>query len=325
VAEKTATTREGTGVHVLVTGGLGFVGHAVTRDLVAAGLRTTVLTRGRADARPTDGAQVVTGDIRDRGRMQEIVQHGDFDAVCHLAALTRAPESYADPLTYFDVNVGGTLNLLMALEATRDSTREPVRFVFSSTNVVYGSRHTKALTEDLDPHPENPYAAAKLSAEWLVGAYAATGVIGATTLRFFSVAGAVDRVGDSDLPRIVPSVLRALAGDVPYMTLHGDGSAVRDFVHVLDAATAVRLSLAATKPGEHHLYNIGTGVGTSVAEVVRTAEEVVGRTVEVRHLPPTAEPQNLTADNSRAVKELGWHPAHSDLHEILADAWTVWS
>ncbi|MFB6397973.1 NAD-dependent epimerase/dehydratase family protein [Polymorphospora lycopeni] len=310
-------------MHVLVTGGLGFLGHAVTVDLLAAGHQVTVMTRGRIDAKPPAGAELVTGDIRDRDRVADIVKTGEYDGVVHLAALTSGRDSHADPLTYFDVNTGGTLNLLMALDAARDH-RPPASLVFASTNIVYGSRHTGALSEDLDPHPESPYAASKLAAEQLVAAYAATGAIGAVTVRPFNIAGAVDGVGDTDPARIIPNIFRTITGQLPHVTLNGDGSAVRDFVHVADVAEAVRAALSACVPGSHYLFNLGSGVGASMAEVIAAAGDSTGATVAVKRNPPKPEPPHLTADISRARAQLGWSPDRSGLLQILSDAWKAW-
>jgi UDP-glucose 4-epimerase len=310
-------------VHVLVTGGLGFLGHAVTLNLLATGHRVTVLSRGRAEATPATGAELVTGDVRDRVRMAEIVADGEFDEVCHLAALTSGRDSYADPLTYFDVNTIGTLNLLQALDAVKDR-RPPARFVFASTNIVYGSGYTGALSEDLQPHPESPYAQSKLAAEQLVTAYAATGTIGAITLRLFNLAGAVDGITDTDPTRIIPNIFRAITGEIPHVTLNGDGSTVRDFVHIIDAAEAVRLALEACKPVERGLYNIGTGVGTSMAGVVAAAEQVTGKRVLIKKMPPKLEPPSLTADIDRALDGLHWRPSSSDIRQLLAEAWAAW-
>ncbi|GAA0832567.1 NAD-dependent epimerase/dehydratase family protein [Streptosporangium amethystogenes subsp. fukuiense] len=310
-------------MHVLVTGGLGYLGHAVTHDLLAAEHRVTVLSRSRADARRHADAGLVEGDVRDRGRIREIVAAGRFDAVCHLAAVSRGRDSFADPLTYYDVNVVGTLNLLMALDNVRESM-PPARFVFASTDKIYGSRYVGALGEDLEPRPESPYAASKVGAEQLVAAYAATGAIGAITLRCFNIAGTANGRTDTDTARIIPNVFRALTGELPYITLNGDGSAIRDFVHILDVAAALRLSLAAARVGEHRVYNIGSGIASSMAQVVATAEAVTGLQVPVRKAPPKPEPQILTADNSRAMKELGWLPERSGLTELIADAWSTW-
>ncbi|MGY0232683.1 NAD-dependent epimerase/dehydratase family protein [Longispora urticae] len=317
---------------VLVTGGLGYLGRAVTLDLIAAGHQVTVLSRGGTDATLPEGATLVHGDVRDRTRMIEILAEGGFDGVCHLAALTHGRDSFAHPLTYFDVNAAGTLNLLLAMEAAKPAT--PPSFVFTSTNIVYGSVHAGALSENLEPHPESPYAESKLAAERLVAAHAATGAITATSLRIFNLAGAVNGVPDTDHTRIIPNTLRAAAGELDRVTLNGDGSAVRDFVHVLDVATAVRLALGRSAPGRqtgqheapapHELYNIGSGTGSSMAEVVRVAREVTGVDFTVEQLPPRPEPPLLIADVRRAATGLGWIPARSDLGELIEDAWRAW-
>lgn len=310
-------------MHVLVTGGLGFLGHAVSVDLLAAGHRVTVLSRRKSTERLAAGAELVTGDLRDRARLSRIVGQGGFDGVCHLAALTSARDSFADPLTYFDVNAVGTLNLLKAFEQASEE-RPGIPFVFASTNIVYGSRPEGALTEDLDAHPESPYAVAKVAAEQLVAAQAGIGAIGATTLRLFNLAGAVGGIGDTDPGRIIPNVFRAMTGQLPHVTLNGGGHAIRDFVHVADAAGAFRLALERTRPGEHRLVNIGSGRGTSMLEVVTRAQRVTGRTVDVRRLPPKPEPFRLTADINLARVMLEWEPRRSELEEILTDAWTAW-
>ncbi|MEV4466376.1 NAD-dependent epimerase/dehydratase family protein [Micromonospora echinofusca] len=310
-------------MHVLVTGGLGFLGRAVGRELLATGHRVTVMTRGRGDRNPPPGVELVTGDIRDRARVAEIVQEGGYDGVVHLAALTSGRDSFADPLGYFDVNATGTLNLLMALDAARSITA-PAALVFASTNIVYGSQHHGALSEDLDPHPESPYAASKVAAEHMVAAYAATGVIGAVTVRPFNIAGAVDGVTDTDPARIIPNAFRAITGQLDHVTLNGDGSAVRDFVHVTDVATGIRLALVACTPGGCQTINLGSGVGTSMATVVAAAEQIAGHPVTVHRQPPKPEPSSLIADISRARTALRWTPKKSGLTNILTDAWEAW-
>lgn len=297
-------------MRVLVTGGLGFVGRAVALDLVAAGHRVAVLSR--RSATPPGGTELVEGDVRDRARLAEIVAAERYDAVAHLAALTRARDSLTDPLTYFDVNLGGTLNLLTALTAGR--------LVLASSSIVYGSR-TGALREDLPIRPENPYGASKAAAEQLVGAVAATGAISAVVLRCFNVAGAVDGYTDTDPTRIVPNVLRAARGELPRVTVNGDGSAIREFTHVLDVAAAFRLAIEDERATG--AYNVGTGRGVAVRDVIATAEQVTGRTIPVEHLPPRPEPHTLISDPGRLTGELGWRPTHSELSEILASAWAA--
>lgn len=299
-------------MRVLVTGGLGFVGRAVALDLEAAGHRVAVLTRQGTGAAPPGGTELVEGDVRDRARLAEVVAAGRYDAVAHLAALTRARDSLTDPLTYFDVNLGGTLNLLTALTAGR--------LVLASSSIVYGSR-TGALREDLPIRPENPYGASKAAAEQLVGAVAATGAISAVVLRCFNVAGAVDGYTDTDPTRIVPNVLRAARGELPRVTVNGDGSAIREFTHVLDVAAAFRLAIEDERATG--AYNVGTGRGVAVRDVIATAEQVTGRTIPVEHLPPRPEPHTLISDPGRLTGELGWRPTHSALSEILASAWAA--
>ncbi|WP_432838885.1 NAD-dependent epimerase/dehydratase family protein [Dactylosporangium sp. CA-092794] len=311
-------------MRVLVTGGLGYLGHATMLELQAAGHDVVVMTRGRADAKPPAGAELAEGDIRDRKRVAEIVKAEQFEGVCHLAAVAQGRESFADPLTYWDVNTAGTLNLLMALDAVKHD-RPPARFVFASSHVVYGANYDGALSEDLAPRPNSPYGASKAAAEDLVRAYAATGAIGAVTLRCFNLAGAVDGHGDIDTARIIPNVFRAITGQLEHVTLNGTGSAVRDFVHVRDAASAVLSALNATRVGESRTYNIASGHGVSVAEIIEAAQMASGRAVPVRRNPPQPEAQHLVADVTLAARDLGWTPRHSALDEIIADAWNAWT
>jgi UDP-glucose 4-epimerase len=310
-------------VRVLVTGGLGFVGQAVSRDLLDHGHQVVVLTgSGRGDRPMPAGAEVVQADITDRAAVGGVVRGGGFDAVCHLAAVTKVRDSFADPLGYFDVNVSGTLYLLQGLAETRPAGGVP-RFVFGSTNAVYGSQDGH-LREDSPTLPGNPYAASKLAAEQLVGYQAATGALAAVTLRCAAVAGAVDQLGDADTTRIIPRALAVAGGDGDgHVSINGDGTAVREFVHVLDVAAAYRLALEAAEPGKHRLWNVGSGNGVTVAQVVDTVRRVTGRPVPVEHQPPKDEPHVLMVDSSRIRTELGWQPVHSDLEEIIRDGWAA--
>lgn len=308
-------------MRVLVTGGLGFIGHAVTRDLLDHDHQVVVLTRGRATRPAPAGAQVAQAELTDQAAVTRVIDDGGFDGVCHLAALTRVRDSFADPLTYFNVNVSGTLYLLQALAEARAGDAVP-RFVFGSTSAVYGSQDGH-LREDSPTQPGNPYGSSKLAAEQLVGYQAATGAVAAVTLRCFSVAGAVDGLGDADTTRIIPRALAVAAGDEPQVMVNGDGTAVREFVHVLDVATAYRLALEAAQPGQHRLWNVGSGRPVTVADVVEAVRRITGRPVPTEHQPPKPEPRVLMADNRRIRAELGWQPAHSELEEIVRDGWAA--
>ncbi|MFI9644511.1 NAD-dependent epimerase/dehydratase family protein [Micromonospora sp. NPDC051925] len=140
----------------------------------------------------------------------------------------------------------------------------------------------------------------------------------------FNIAGAVDGVTDTDRARIIPNVFRAITGQLDYVTLNGDGSAVRDFVHVADVATGLRLALTACVPGVCQAVNLGSGVGTSMSSVVAVAEQVTNSRIPIRRQPPQPEPPNLIAEINRADIVLGWGPFRSELGIILTDAWEAW-
>jgi UDP-glucose 4-epimerase len=299
-------------MRVLVTGGLGFIGRAVARELVSNGHSVDVLSRGRPGATPPGGAGLLEVDIRDREAIGRVGR--GYDGYCHLAALTSVRASFGDPLIYWEVNLGGTLNLLRAASAGGD----PPRFVLASTNIVYGTQSDGAFSEDLPPHPENPYAESKVAAERLLGGLAGAGLVRATTLRVFNAAGAADGIGDSDPGRLIPNLVRAARG--AEFSVNGDGSVIRDYTHVLDVATAFRLALEADTDGPA-TYNVGTGVGASVREAIRTVEEVAGTRIAVRRLPATPEQRHSVADPTRIRRELGWSAPYSDLVTIVRDAW----
>jgi UDP-glucose 4-epimerase len=331
---------------VLVTGGLGFVGQAVARQLLSEGHRVAVLTSAadsRAEAsgqnspeRPgpsspegstgrlqvPPGAELVRADLRDRAAIAEVVAAGEYEGVCHLAALTRVRDSLTDPIGYFDINVSGTLNLLRALDAEANRTGRPARLVFTSTGSVYGTREG-TFGEDERPEPGNPYAASKLAAEQMIGYQAGTGRLAAITLRCFNIAGAVDGRSDRDLSRIIPKTLAVAAGLAELLEINGDGSAVREYTHVLDVATAVALALDAAEAGKHRVFNVGSGQGVTLIDVVQTARSITGRPIPAEHRPPKPEAQILMADSSRIRRELGWRPVHSSLAQILGDGWSA--
>jgi UDP-glucose 4-epimerase len=287
-------------MRTLVTGGRGYVGRAVVAELVAHGHAVDVLGRDNADL----------GDPAALGPL------GTYDAVCHLAAFTRVRDSFADPLSCYAVNLGGTINLLKAL----DRGEAPVRLVFLSTAAVYGGREG-TLTEETPPRPESPYASSKLAAEWLIGRQAALGRLGAVTLRCFNIAGSVAGRADQDPTRLIPNAVGAASGRLGPLVVNGDGSTVREYVHVADVATACRLALARAVPGTHEVYNLGTGTGLSVSDVVATLERVTGRELPVVHGPARDEPRRLVADPTLARDRLGWTPRHSTPEEILRSAW----
>ncbi|GAB3428422.1 NAD-dependent epimerase/dehydratase family protein [Flindersiella endophytica] len=307
-------------MRVVVTGGFGFVGHAVTRNLVAAGHDVAVLTHsGKSRPRPDDVTVLEISDIRDRTGMRDALVSFRPDSVCHLAALAQVRTSFEQPLEYFDVNVGGTISLLDGLS----SLNKPTTVVFGSTGSVYGSGAEGKLSEDDPARPDTPYAATKYAAEQLLTYQAQTGAIGTTILRAFAIAGACDGIGDPDDTRILPKALRVAAGQALHVAINGDGSAVREFTHVLDVAEAYRLALEATKPGESRLYNVGSGTGITMADLIKTVTERTGRDVPVQHQPPKPEPHTLIADSIRIRTDLGWTSPNSTVPQIIGDSWAA--
>jgi UDP-glucose 4-epimerase len=225
----------------------------------------------------------------------------------HLAALTRVRESFQKPAVYFGANVTGTLNLVGALP--------DVPVVFASTASVYGAPKTRPITEDAPLDPRNPYAASKVAAEQVVRWVSA----GSAVLRLFNVSGA----GDPDLTRVLPKAVAVAAGRASHVDVYGDGSAVRDFVHVDDVATAILLALESIQPDQHRVYNLGA-VPATVAEIIAATERVTGRPVPVvTHEAHPGEVKEVRADTSRARTELGWQPVHSGLDSIVADQWAA--
>ncbi|WP_067457733.1 NAD-dependent epimerase/dehydratase family protein [Actinomadura macra] len=295
-------------MRVLVTGASGYVGYAVGRRLIAAGHEVDGLVR-HPDARVPDGVRPVVGDLLDPGGLPR----GPYDGVCHLAALTQVRESFAEPLRFFTVNVQGTVNLLQAVGGTR--------VVYGSTAAVYGTPERQPIPETEGTAPTSPYGASKLAAEQAVRFHARTGEIGAVVLRTFNVAGSVDGRPDPDETRLIPKALAVAAGRAPHLEINGDGAAVREYLHVDDLAAAHVRALEAVRPGEERVYNVGSGAGAAVHEVVATVQEVTGRQVPTLRRPPRPEPPVLLCDAAAIIGGLGWRPARSSLPEIIAGSW----
>ena len=302
-------------MRVLVTGATGFVGRAVVGQLTMAGHSVIGLAR---TSKPCQ-CELRTGDILDQAALDHAVEGAD--AVCHLAALTLVRQSFEEPVRYFRVNVTGTLNLLDAMNAEARRSGRMLRLVFASTGAVYGAPEAQPITEAQEPAPGNPYGASKLAAEAAIGYQAALGAISAITLRTFNVAGAADGHGDPDTSRIIPKTLLVAAGQAGHLNVNGDGSAIREYVHVRDLAWAYLVALDAAGPAGHRIYNVGGGVGVSVRELIEAAERITGRPVPVRWGPPASEPRELRADSSRIRTDLGWQPIRSSLDTIVTDAW----
>ncbi|MFD0365314.1 NAD-dependent epimerase/dehydratase family protein [Nocardia sp. GCM10030253] len=295
-----------------MTGANGYLGAAVTETLRDSGYEVVGLIHNNRSRVP-DGVPVRSADLLDPSSLCAAV-HG-IDVVCHLAGLTRVRESFTDPERYFDVNAAGTVALLRAMASEGVGA-----MVFASTAAIYGAPERQPMTEDLPDNPPHPYAASKQAAEQAIEAESRTGRLTAVILRLFNIAGGPD----PDSTRILPRILAAAAGDSPTLTLNGDGSSVRDYVYIADAAKAFGAALA-TMPdhGTCVRYNIGSGVGTSVRQLIDVASQVTGRDIPIEHRPAVAEPPRLVSDSSRARNELGWTAPTSDIESMIRDAWSA--
>jgi len=308
-------------MRVLVTGAFGFLGTAVVRRLATAGHGVVALTsRAEGDLLPTSAAaEVVHGDVRDPSAMKRVVT--GVDAVCHLAALTRVRESFEHPREYLDVNAAGTGTLVSALRDEAERSGRVPRIVQASTAAVYGTPVHQPIAEDAATAPTSPYGESKLGADRVI-LHAAGAHLSAVVFRIFNIAGAVDGRTDEDQTRIIPKALAVARGSAPQLEINGDGTAVRDFVHVDDLARAFVTAVDHSLTGHSAVFNVGA-TGASVADIIDVVERVTGKQLRVKHMPPKPEPPRLLADTSRIRAELGWKPERSSLAEIVSDAWQV--
>lgn len=282
-------------MRVLVTGVTGFLGNAVTAALVRHGHEPLAFVR--SGRRVTSGAvSVVRGDVLDLATVRAAV--AGVDGVCHLAARTRIRDSLTDPLGYWRTNLVGTLNVLDALADNADR-RGPLSLVLASTASVYGTLERQPITEDAPTLPQNPYGASKLAADQAAAGVAAAGALGAVSLRACNIAGAAAGITDTDVTKLIPKILAVQAGHEPELVINGDGSAVRDFVHVLDMAEAFALALDACVPGQWRAYNVGSGRRTRVLDVLRAAEQVTVA-APPGAVPPGAPPGRRAARDAPA-------------------------
>jgi UDP-glucose 4-epimerase len=314
-------------MRLLVTGGAGYIGSVVAAQLVAAGHEVTVLddlSTGHPDAVPA-GAAFIKGTLRDCAA--EVLADG-IEAVLHFAAKSLVGESVAEPARYWSANLGGTIALLEAMREIGVRT-----IVFSSTAAVYGEPERVPITETDPARPANPYGASKLAVDTTLSEFARLYGFGATSLRYFNVAGAHRSpdgawFGERHNPEthLIPNVLASvLTGG--RMQVFGDdyptpdGTCIRDYIHVTDLGDAHLRALAAARPGQHRVYNLGNGTGYSVRQVIDTCAEVTGTEigVDVSARRP-GDPAVLVASAERIQAELGWR-AERDLRDMAADAW----
>lgn len=310
---------------LLVTGGAGYVGGVCAHVLLEQGHEVVVvddLSTGNADGVP-EGARFVEGDVAREGAA--LLRAERFDGVLHFAAQSLVGESVQKPEKYWHGNVVKTLELLDAMRET--DTR---RLVFSSTAAVYGEPEQVPIPEDAPTRPTNPYGASKLAIDHAITSYSVAHGVAATSLRYFNVAGAYGGLGENRVveTHLIPLVLQVAAGHRDSISVFGtdwptpDGTAIRDYIHILDLAQAHLLALDSAESGVHRVFNLGSGTGFSVREVISACARVTGRPINAVDAPRRAgDPAVLIASSDRAVADLGWRPKHNDLDEIVADAW----
>jgi UDP-glucose 4-epimerase len=313
---------------VLVTGGAGYIGSHVVRQLGEAGYRVVVLddlSTGFAEA--VLHGDLVVGSTGDAALVARVLRQHRVDAVLHFAAHMVVPESVAEPLRYYANNTANSRTLLECCVAA--GVR---RFVFSSTAAVYGVARERFVCEDSPTAPINPYGASKLMTEWMLRDVAATGALRYVALRYFNVAGAdlQTRIGQStrQATHLIKVAAEAAMGKRDSVAIYGtdfptpDGTGVRDYIHVEDLARAHLLALEYLDgPDESQVLNCGYGHGFSVREVLSMVERVSGRRLRIREQNRRpGDPPSLIAGADRIRSVLEWSPRHDDLETIVSTA-----
>ncbi len=315
---------------VLVTGGAGYIGSHIVRQLREAGRSVIVLddlSEGHAAA--VGDARLVRADFADRTSLDSILGGGEVSAVVHMAASCLVGESVSHPARYYENNVVRTLRLL---DAMREHGVRAI--VFSSTAAVYGEPEAVPIPEEHPTRPTNPYGETKLAVERALAWYHQAYGMRYVSLRYFNAAGAhpSGELGEDHEPEthLVPRLLRAALHGGPPTPIYGtdyatpDGTCVRDYVHVVDLARAHVSALEGLEGGriEAEVVNLGNGRGFSVREVVEAVARVTGRTPPTVPAPRRAgDPAILVASSERARARLGWEPRLAELETIVATAW----
>jgi UDP-glucose 4-epimerase len=317
-------------MRVLVTGGAGYIGSVVADELLQAGHDVVVfdnLSRGHRQAVPRN-AELVVGDLADRAGLEQLLRSRRIDAVMHFAALIEAGESMKAPEEFLRNNTSNALTLLEAMLAAR-----VMRFVFSSTAALFGNPERTPIEEDDPVHPTNAYGESKLLVERMLAWFHQIHGLRYASLRYFNAAGASrPDQGEAHQPEthLIPRILQVALGRAEHVHIFGtdyptrDGTCIRDYIHVSDLARAHLLALEAlaSESCSRLIYNLGSGQGFSVREVVEVAREVTQHAVPVIESPRRAgDPAVLIASSKKIRRDLGWQPRFPDLKAIVESAW----
>lgn len=313
-------------MNIFVTGGAGYIGSSTAEALIKAGHSVTVydsLITGHREAVPA-GANFIHASLDDRTALTEALNAQKYDAVMHFAAFIEAGESMKDPGRFFLNNFSNSVQLMdIAVQA---GVR---KMVFSSTAAVYQSSE-EPLTEDSPIGPTNVYGHTKLMTEQALEWYRSIFGMHYAVLRYFNACGALPGRGEAHQPEshLIPRVLQIALGQAESATIFGtdyptpDGTCIRDYIHIADLVSAHILALGALEKRDKMIFNVGSGNGFSVREVIEAARKVTGHAIPAIEQPRRAgDSARLVASPERIKKELGWEPKNTNLQDILSSAW----
>ena len=313
-------------MNIFVTGGAGYIGSATAEALLRAGHNVTVydsLVTGHRQAVP-EGANFIQADISDSHALAVALTEQKYDAIMHFAAFIEAGESMKDPGKFLRNNLVNSISLIdMAVKARIQ------RFVLSSTAAVYQSSD-EPLTEDSALGPTNTYGYTKLAVEESLEWYRKIHGLHFAALRYFNASGALPGRGEAHRPEshLIPRVLQVALGQAEYAYIFGtnystpDGTCIRDYIHLGDLVSAHMLALVALGERDRMIYNLGSGTGYSVREVINAASAISGEQIPVKEMEARAgDSARLVASSEKIRRELGWNPQHDSLQDIIGSAW----
>ncbi len=314
---------------LLITGGAGYIGSHVVKDLIRKGYDVVVvdnLEKGHRSAVKSENFYNV--DLKDKESLEEVFENFKIKGVLHFAASSLVGESMVNPGKYFKNNILGGLNLLECM------VKYNIKFfIFSSTAAVYGEPQVIPIPEDHPTNPTNVYGSSKLMFEKILEWYDRIFGIRYISLRYFNAAGCdpEGELGEDHNPEthLIPIILKTALGQRSYVEIYGtdyptpDGTCIRDYIHISDLSSAHILALEALLSGkESTIYNLGNSRGFSVREVIKSAEKVVGKKIPVKEGERRAgDPAVLIASSEKIKKELGWNPKYTNLEEIIESHW----
>lgn len=316
-------------MNILVTGGAGYIGSHVVKEILKTGHKPFILdnfSKGHKEA--VTGGEIINGDLKNTDFIEDLFQNYKFDSVIHLAADSLVGESVERPDKYYQNNLIGSINLLEAMKKSNVD-----KLVFSSTAAVYGEAKEIPIKEYSITDPKNPYGRSKLFFENILSDYDQTFDFKYISLRYFNASGADPdgNIGEDHNPEthLIPIVLETALDKREKLEIYGtdydtrDGTCIRDYIHVNDLAKAHILAVEALEAGESsNIYNLGSGSGYSVKEVINTAREVTGKKIIAEPADRRlGDPPVLIASSAKIKEDLNWQPEFEDLEKIISTAW----